>query len=113
MKFIVLERPEAPVVSFHVYADVGSANESYGITGISHLLEHMAFKGTKIVGTKNYEAEKKMLVELDALFDKIKIEKARARPDAKKLEEMEKKFEALGKKAKEYVVTSEADNMLM
>jgi len=113
MKFIVLERHEAPVVSFHVYADVGSANESYGITGISHLLEHMAFKGTKIVGTKDYEAEKKMLVELDALFDKIKIEKAMAKPDAKKLEEMEKKFEALRKKAKEYVVTSEADNMLM
>ena len=113
MKFIVLERHEAPVVSFHVYADVGSANESYGITGISHLLEHMAFKGTKIVGTKDYEAEKKMLVELDALFDKIKTEKNRAQPDAKKLEEMAKKFEALRKKAKEYVVTSEADNMLM
>jgi len=113
MKFIVLERHEAPVVSFHVYADVGSANESYGITGISHLLEHMAFKGTKIVGTKDYEAEKKILEELDSLFDQIKGEKARAQPDAKKLEEMEKKFEALRMKAKEYVVTSEADNMLL
>jgi predicted Zn-dependent peptidase len=69
MKFIVLERHAAPVVSFHIYADVGSANESYGITGISHLLEHMAFKGSKIVGTKDYEAEKKILAELDALFD--------------------------------------------
>ncbi len=59
MKFIVLERHEAPVVSFHVYADVGSANESYGITGISHLLEHMAFKGTKIVGTKTTRQKKR------------------------------------------------------
>lgn len=113
MKFIVLERHEAPVVSFHVYADVGSANESYGITGISHLLEHMAFKGTKIVGTKDYEAEKKILSELDALFDQIKGEKAKVNPDAKKLEEMENKFEALRTSAKEYVVTSEADNMLL
>ncbi len=113
MKFIVLERHEAPVVSFHVYADVGSANESYGITGISHLLEHMAFKGTKIVGTKDYEAEKKILDELDALFDQIKEEKAKAAPDAKKLKTMEKSFEALLIEAKEYVVTSEADNMLL
>ncbi|NIM58244.1 MAG: insulinase family protein, partial [Candidatus Aminicenantes bacterium] len=92
---------------------MGSANESYGITGISHLLEHMAFKGTKIVGTKDYEAEKKILDELDALFDQIKEEKAKAAPDAKKLKTMEKSFEALLIEAKEYVVTSEADNMLL
>ena len=41
MKFIVLERHQAPVVSFHVYVAAGSANETYGITGISHLLEHL------------------------------------------------------------------------
>ena len=63
MKIIQLGRHDAPVVSFHIYADVGSANESYGITGISHILEHMAFKGTKHVGTKNFKAEKKLLDE--------------------------------------------------
>ncbi len=113
MKFIVLERHEAPVVSFHVYADVGSANESYGITGISHLLEHMAFKGTKILGTKDFEAEKKILEELDALYDEIKREKARAEVDAEKIKEMEEKFEALRLKAKEYVVTDEWVDMMM
>ena len=113
MKFIVLERHEAPVVSFHVYADVGSANESYGITGISHLLEHMAFKGTKIVGTKGYEAEKKILEELDALYDEMKREKARAEVDAEKIKAMEEKFEELRLKAKEYVVTDEWADMMM
>ncbi len=112
MKFIVLERHEAPVVSFHVYADVGSANESYGITGISHLLEHMAFKGTKIVGTKDYEVEIKILQEMDALYDEIKREKAKAKPDAEKLKEMEKKFEALRLKAKDYVATNEFIDMM-
>ncbi len=112
MKFIVLERHEAPVVSFHVYADVGSANESYGITGISHLLEHMAFKGTKIVGTKDYEAEKKMLTELDALYDQIKREKVKPKPDTNKIKEMEEKFETLRKKAKEYVVNNEYFDMI-
>ncbi len=113
MKFIVLERHEAPVISFHVYADVGSANETYGITGISHLLEHMAFKGTKLVGTTNYEGEVKVLEELDVLYDKIKTEKAGVNPDTKALEEMEEKLEALRLKAKEFVVNGEFDDMFM
>ena len=113
MKFIVLERHEAPVVSFHVYADVGSANESYGITGISHLLEHMAFKGSKLVGTTDYEEEAKVLEELDVLYDRIKTEQAKVNPDGKALEEMKKKFEALRLKAKEYVVNGEFDDMFM
>jgi predicted Zn-dependent peptidase len=112
MKFIVLERHEAPVVSFHVYADAGSANESYGITGISHILEHMAFKGTKIVGTKDFQAEAKILDEMDALYDEIKREKAKVNPDAERLKEMEGKFNALEKKAKEYVVTDEFVDMM-
>ena len=113
MKFIVLERHEAPVVSFHVYADVGSANESYGITGISHLLEHMAFKGSKVIGTKNYEAEAKILKELDALYDQIKREKIKPKPDTNKIKEIEEKFETLRKKAKEYVVNNEYFDMMM
>jgi predicted Zn-dependent peptidase len=112
MKFIVLPRHEAPVVSFHVYADVGSANESYGITGISHLLEHMAFKGTTTVGTNDYEAEKKILKEMDALYDEIKREKAKAMPDDEKLKDMEKKFEALRVQAKGYVVSNDLIDMM-
>ncbi|HUU52169.1 MAG TPA: pitrilysin family protein [Candidatus Heimdallarchaeota archaeon] len=113
MKFIVLERHEAPVVSFHVYADVGSANESYGITGISHLLEHMAFKGSKLVGTTNYEEEVKVLEGLDALYEKIKAEQAKVNLDEQTLREMKEKFEALRLKAKEFVVNGEFDDMFM
>lgn len=113
LKFIVLERHEAPVVYFHVYADVGSANESYGITGISHLLEHMAFKGTKTVGTKNYEEEIKILEEMDTLYARIRAEKAKPRPDEAKLKEMREEFEKLRKKAKEYVITDEFVDLLM
>ncbi|MHC4758597.1 MAG: insulinase family protein, partial [Planctomycetota bacterium] len=46
MEFLVLERHEAPVVSFQTYADVGAVDEAIGITGMAHLFEHMAFKGS-------------------------------------------------------------------
>jgi predicted Zn-dependent peptidase len=113
MKFIVLERHEAPVVAFHVYADVGSVNEVSGITGISHILEHMAFKGTKIVGTSDYAAESKVLDEQDALYEEIIREKAKPQPDSDKIKEMTEKFDVLDKKAKEYVVTDEYTDLMM
>src|SRR5881275_529044 len=54
---IVMERPEAPVFSFATIVNVGSAQEVPGITGLAHMFEHMAFKGTTKVGTSNYTAE--------------------------------------------------------
>ena len=58
MKFIILERHEAPVFSGHIYVNVGGTDEVIGNTGIAHVFEHMAFKGTTTLGTKDYEKEK-------------------------------------------------------
>ncbi|MGA2532700.1 MAG: pitrilysin family protein [Candidatus Aminicenantales bacterium] len=113
MKFIVLERHDVPVASFHVYADVGSANESYGITGISHILEHMAFKGTTTIGTKDYAAESKVLEELDNVYDQMKREEAKPIADKAKAAELKAKFDDLEKKAKDYVVNNEYFDMMM
>lgn len=113
MNFIVLERHDAPVVSFHVYADVGSANENYGITGISHLLEHMAFKGSKTVGTKDYEKEYELLNRLDQLYSQIWREKSKVQPDTAKLSQMDTDFEELRLQAKEFVVNNELFDMFM
>ncbi len=107
MKFIVLERHDAPVVSFHIYADAGAANEHQGITGISHLLEHMAFKGTRIVGTNNFDEEKKLLDQMDILYDEIKRENAKASPDTAALAAKKSQFEDLRVRAKGYVVNNE------
>jgi zinc protease len=50
LKVLTKEVRNAPVVSFSVWYRVGSRNEHTGITGVSHLLEHMLFKGTKKYG---------------------------------------------------------------
>ncbi|HEY9889262.1 MAG TPA: pitrilysin family protein [Candidatus Obscuribacterales bacterium] len=71
MKFIVLERPQAPVVSFMLYADVGAVNEADGETGVAHYLEHLAFKGTQQIGTTDYPAEQALLDEMDAVFQQL------------------------------------------
>jgi len=76
LKFIVLERHQAPVVSFLTYADVGGANEPDGKTGVAHFLEHLAFKGTTQIGTRNWQAEKPLLEQLDVLDKQIRAAKA-------------------------------------
>lgn len=50
LKVIMLENHKAPLVTFQVWYRVGSRNETPGKTGLSHLLEHMMFKGTKKTG---------------------------------------------------------------
>jgi zinc protease len=55
LKVLIYEDHFAPVVATQIHYRVGSYNEPYGLTGISHLLEHMAFRGTKKYGPKEYD----------------------------------------------------------
>src|SRR5437773_12275135 len=65
---IVLERHEAPVFSYATVVNAGSAQEVPGITGLAHMFEHMAFKGTDKVGTSNYEAERAALAKVEETY---------------------------------------------
>ena len=106
LKFLVIERHEVPVVSFHIHADVGAVDEVKGITGLAHLFEHMAFKGTKTIGTKNYEAEAKAMARMDELFDAIKVERRKLEPDPTHLEQLNKQFEAAQDEANRRIKTA-------
>src|SRR3954470_19816774 len=90
LRFIILERHQAPVASFYTYVDAGSAQEKTGLTGLAHMFEHMAFKGTSTIGTKNYSEEKNSLERVDATFKALQKERDKGRkadPEAiKKLE---------------------------
>jgi predicted Zn-dependent peptidase len=70
--FIVLEKHDVPVFSFRTFVNVGSANEVRGVTGLSHILEHMAFKGTSEIGTTDVKKEKRLMAAEDAAFDALK-----------------------------------------
>jgi zinc protease len=54
LKVLLKEEHKSPVVTFQVWYKVGSRNEKLGTTGMSHLLEHMMFKGTKKYGPKTF-----------------------------------------------------------
>jgi predicted Zn-dependent peptidase len=103
MKFIILERHEAPVFSGYIYVNVGGANEVIGNTGIAHVFEHMAFKGTTTLGTKNYEKEKVIMDKMDEVYNEIRAEWAKGRrADEEKLKRLEIEFQALQEEASKY-----------
>ncbi|MGB8700364.1 MAG: pitrilysin family protein [Thermosynechococcaceae cyanobacterium] len=105
LKFIVLERHKAPVVSFLTYADVGGADEPTGQTGIAHFLEHLAFKGTRQIGTRNYTAEQPLLDRLDTLFQQI--QQAQQTGDQAKVQQLQAEFSRIETEAKQWVVQNE------
>lgn len=113
IKVLMVERHEAPVVSFHILFDVGASDESVGITGIAHLLEHMAFKGSKTIGTTDYEKEKVLLEKLDEIFLQLKEEQAKGeKADRAKLERLQKEFVETQRAAAQFVVTDEFSKIL-
>jgi predicted Zn-dependent peptidase len=71
MKVLVVERHEAPAVSCVIKFRVGGVDEKVGETGIAHILEHMLFKGTDVLGTTDYAAEKPLLDRTEELYHAI------------------------------------------
>ncbi len=71
---LLVERHEQPTVSCGVFYDVGAVNDPAGKSGIAHLFEHMLFKGTRILGTTNYQAERPYIEQQDALRSEMTVE---------------------------------------
>src|SRR5260370_26427030 len=104
LHFIVIERHEAPVVSFNTYVKAGSLNDPSGQTGLAHMFEHMAFKGTPWIGSKNWPEEKKALAEVEQIYAKLEEERRKdLRADPKKIATLETQVKAAIDKANLYV----------
>jgi predicted Zn-dependent peptidase len=110
--FIIVERPVAPVFAFMTRANVGSVHEGRGVTGLAHMFEHMAFKGTHRVGTTNYEAEKKALQELEEAYLVYQEERLAPSPDQERLSQLHENFEVKQKEAAQYVVKNEFGDII-
>ncbi len=105
--FIIVERPVAPVFSFATVVNVGGAQEVPGITGLAHMFEHMAFKGTPNIGTTDYQAEAKALEEVEAAYHAYDATTRAIKPDPQEVEKLHAAFKEKEEKAGEYIVANE------
>jgi predicted Zn-dependent peptidase len=113
MKVIILPRHNAPVFSGLIYADVGGANENQNATGLAHIFEHMAFKGTKTVGTKDYEKEKVALDKVEKAFLELRAAKEKKpKVSDDELKVLEDAFQKAQDEAQQFVVQNELGEIL-
>ncbi len=105
---LFLSRPEAPVFSFFTLVDAGDAQDPDGKTGLAHMMEHMAFKGTDEIGTTNYPAEKLALAKVESAYAVYDHENNRlVNRDDKKVAELKAAWEKAREEADRYVVKNE------
>jgi predicted Zn-dependent peptidase len=74
MRLLMVPKKGDPNIAAGWVARVGSVNERPGITGISHLFEHMMFKGTHVIGTTDIEKDLKLMAQMDAVKAEIREE---------------------------------------
>lgn len=107
MRFYLVERHTSPTVAFLIRFQVGSRLESGGITGISHLLEHMMFKGTDQIGTVNYGAEAPVLKRIDEARARLRELRSAPKPDEEAIKKVESALKELEAAQDGYVVKNE------
>jgi predicted Zn-dependent peptidase len=110
LRLLILPREGAPTVSFVMQFGVGGVNEHLGTTGIAHLLEHMLFKGTETVGTRDLAAERRLFAQMDAAHDSLLS--ARAARDDARVTELDARIGSLEDEARAHVESNEFDRIL-
>jgi predicted Zn-dependent peptidase len=126
MRLLLVERHDDPTIAGGWVAHVGSANERPGITGIAHLFEHMMFKGTPTLGTKDYNKDLQIINDQEKLRDQIRQEEAKMRdawrrgqiddlfrPENKteRLKTLEQQFDKLIAQQRDVLVKNEFDRV--
>ena len=126
LTLLLIERHEEPSVACGVFYDVGGVNDPRGKSGIAHLFEHMLFKGSRIVGTRNYEAERPLIAQQDNLRERMiaemnamRVLKRRGEIDdvldpeqwTPRYRETKKEYDALIEKQREHIINNELFNL--
>jgi predicted Zn-dependent peptidase len=126
MRWLLFERHESPTIAAGWMAHVGSVNEREGITGLSHFFEHMMFKGTRTIGTKDIDRDLRIIEEQEkvrqAMREEMNVMRERLRrgeiDDLLKPEnwtpryrELDKQFDALVQQQRENIIKDQLDQI--
>lgn len=126
MRLLTVQRRDDPTIAGGWVAHVGSANERPGITGIAHLFEHMMFKGTPTIGTKDSDKDQRIIAEQERVREAMRAEERQQRqawrrgqvedlqkPESKsaRYRELEKQFNQLIAEQRELLIKNEFDRI--
>jgi predicted Zn-dependent peptidase len=115
LKILMIQKADIPRVVCHIYYKVGSINERPGITGIAHLHEHMMFKGTQLMGVRDFEKHAAINDKIDELMNKIYREKFWEIDggDKEKIARWQKEYDELVQSEKQYIIKDDLWTLYM
>jgi predicted Zn-dependent peptidase len=126
LTLLLVERHDEPTIAGGWVAHVGSSNERLGITGIAHLFEHMMFKGTPTIGTKDYRKDLEIIAAQERVRDEMRQEERKMRAECRRgaiddllkpenktarYRELEKEFAKLITEQRDILVKNEFDRI--
>jgi len=114
IKVLMMERHNAPVVALYILFKTGSSDETDDTVGTAHMLEHMLFKGTDTIGTRDYTREKPILDEINKTGEALDRERARGSlADQDRIGKLEKKLKLLQEKESSLVIHGQYESYYM
>ncbi len=114
IKVLMLERHNAPIAALYILFKAGSADEPDDAIGTAHMLEHMLFKGTDTIGTRNYEKERPVLEEIEKTGEALDRERAKgAAADQTRIRELEEQLKRLQEKESTLVIHGQYESFYM
>jgi len=112
LRVLIVERHTSPTVSLYISHDTGAVDEEDGHTGTAHILEHMMFKGTETIGTKNFTEEKQILRRIHDTGNALDIEMMKGETaDTQKITSLREQLDTLQQEAGRWTVPSEIDRL--
>ncbi|PJA27845.1 MAG: peptidase M16 [candidate division Zixibacteria bacterium CG_4_9_14_3_um_filter_46_8] len=113
LKVLIMERHDAPVASFVTWANVGSVDDPKGYTGLAHMFEHIAFKGTTTLGTKDIRRELELIAIEDSIFMELRAERNKGRlADSLRIKQLTEAYEKSREASYELVIPNEFGNTI-
>ena len=112
LRLLIFERHLSPTVSIYIRYRAGAVDEADGKTGTAHLLEHMMFKGTKTIGTRNYRREVKIIRQIEKVGVAIDRETMRGKAaDQAILDRLTRQLTTLQKTHQGQTLSNEIDRL--
>ncbi len=107
LRLLVVERHTSPTFAAYISIGVGSVDEDSHTRGVAHLLEHMRFKGTRTIGTRDFAAEKPLLDEIARVGERLDALKNDPKADPAEIDRLRQKLAELQQRHRPLVVKDE------
>jgi predicted Zn-dependent peptidase len=112
LRVLILPRKQSPTCALYILHRVGGVDEESGRTGVTHLLEHMLFKGTTTIGTRDYQQERPIWDEIERVYDELEAERAKGeQADKQRIAALKQREQELLQQVSQWLIPQEYDRI--